>query len=102
MMTGTCRIGLALVAATWAAGIASAQAPDQESFTVVRNRVPAGDVVYVTDAKGATIKGKLVEATGDAVQLKIKTDTRTIPAAEVSRIQWRQPDSPLTGLLIGA
>lgn len=101
-MTLPCRIGLALVAGTWAASVASAQPPDQQSLILVKNRVPAGDVVYVTDTKGATIKGRLVAATDDVVQLKMKADTRTIPAADIRRVQWRQPDSPLTGLLIGA
>ena len=102
MMTLAGRTALALAAATWAAGIASAQSPDQQSLTVVDGRVPAGGIVYVTDTKGATIKGRLVTASDVAVQLKSRTDTRVIPAADVRRVQWRQPDSPLTGLFIGA
>ena len=61
-----------------------------------------GDVVYVTDASGVTIKGRLDEAMDDAVRLNFKTGRRTISAADVRRVQWRQPDSPLTGLFIGA
>lgn len=111
MTTPLCRkcrlIVLAVVAWGWAAGIASAQAPDQPSMTtpslaVVKARVPAGDAVYVTDTTGATIKGKLAALTDDAVQVKVRADVRSVAAAEVRRIQWQQPDSPLTGVLIGA
>ena len=87
--------------------VASAQGPGQPSLppaslTAVTAQVPVGDVVYVTDRKGATIKGTLAELTGDAIQVKVKDDVRHVAAADVSRIQWQQPDSALTGVLIGA
>ena len=65
-------------------------------------RVPIGDVVHVTDMAGATLKGKLTAVTGDAVQLKVRSEVRSVATADVRRIQWQQPDSPLTGVLIGA
>lgn len=61
-----------------------------------------GDVIYVTDTTGTTIKGKLAELADDAVEVKIKADVRRFAATEVRRIQWQQPDSPLTGVLLGA
>ena len=60
-----CRlIVLPVIAWTWAAGVALAQASDQRSMTppslaIVNARVPVGDVVYVTDATGNTVKGTL-------------------------------------------
>ena len=96
------RIGMALVAGAWTAGVALAQPQDPQSLTIVNDRVPARDVVYVTDTKGTTIKGKLVAAIDDAVELKVRGATRQIPIADIRRIQWRRPDSPLTGVLIGA
>ena len=98
---------LAAIAWAWAAGVATAQPPDQRSavppsLAVVKGRVSVGDVVYVTDTTGATIKGKLAAVSNDAVEVYLRGDTRSVAAADVRRIQWRRPDSPLTGVLIGA
>jgi len=101
MMTTPFRVGLTLVAWTCAAGIGAAQTPDQESWMLAKDRVAVGDVIFVTPANGATIKGRLAAAIDDAVRLNLKGNTRTIPAADVRRIQRQQPDSALTGLLIG-
>ncbi len=65
-------------------------------------RVPIGDVVYVTDLTGVTLKGKLTAVTDEAVQLKVRSEMRSVATADLRRIQWQQPDSPLTGVLIGA
>jgi hypothetical protein len=102
-----CLFVLAAVTCGWTAGTASAQAPDDSltgtaSFSVVRGRVPVGDVVYVTDTTGATIKGTLTAFTDDAVHVNIGANIRSVAADQVRRIQWQQPDSPLTGVLIGA
>jgi hypothetical protein len=111
MVTPLCRerrlIVLAVIFWGWAAGAASAQTPDQRPMTtpslaVVKARVPIGDVVYVTDATGNTIKGKLAALTDDTVKVKARAEVRSVSTAEVRRIQWQQPDSPLTGVLIGA
>ena len=97
---------LAIVTLGWTAGIASAQAPEQGSITpslaTMKASVPVGDVVYVTDTTGGTIKGRLAGVTDESVQVRVRTDVRTVPAADVRRIQWQRPDSPLTGVLIGA
>ena len=99
-------IVLAMIVWSWAANAASAQALDQRStttssFATVKARVALGDVVYVTHTSGTTIKRKLAELTDDAVRVTLKTDVRTVSAADVRRIQWQQPDSPFTGVLIG-
>jgi len=110
MITPLCRecrlIVLGVIAWGLAAGVASAQTPDQRSMTpptlaVMKARVPVGDVVYVTDTTSATIKGRLAALTDDAVHVKVRADVRSVAAADVRRIQWQQPDSPLTGVLIG-
>jgi outer membrane lipoprotein SlyB len=100
-------IALAAILWSWTSGIASAQATDQRSMrtpsqAVVKARVPAGDVVYVTDTTGATIKGTLAAVTDEAVQVYVRRGVRSVAAADVRRIQWQQPDSPITGALIGA
>jgi len=72
------------------------------SLAEVRARVSIGDVVYVTDTTGSTIRGKLAVVTDDTLQVQVRDGVRSIAAAEVRRIQWQQPDSPLTGVLLGA
>jgi hypothetical protein len=100
---------IVLVVLAWGGttGAAFAQAPDQgpattASLIAVKSRVPVGDVVYVTDTTGVTFKGKLSEVTDEAVQVYVRTGQRSVPAADIRRIQWQQRDSPLTGMLIGA
>ena len=100
-------IVLSMIAWSWAADGALAQTVDQRaaptsSFAAAKALVAPGQVVYVTDTAGTTIKGKLFELTDDAVGVKIKGAVRSVAAAEVRRIQWQQPDSPFTGVLIGA
>jgi hypothetical protein len=73
-----------------------------QTLAVVEPQVPVGDVVYVSDSTGATIKGELVALTEDAVQVKVGAHVRNVAAAEVRRILWQQPDSWLTGALVGA
>lgn len=108
MTTQSCRarwvIVLAAIGWSWTAGLASAQTPGESSssFAVLKTRVPVGDEVYVTDTMGATLKGRLAAVTDDAVQVYVGADLHRVAAASVRRIQWRQPDSPLTGILIGA
>lgn len=107
MTTPFRRVLLAAVTCGWTTGIASAQPPDDPSramkpFAVVRDLVPVGDVVHVTDATGGTVKGKLAALTDDAVQVNVGPDIRSVTAEQVRRIEWQQRDSPLTGVLIGA
>jgi hypothetical protein len=68
----------------------------------LKARVPAGEVVDVTDNRGGTIKGRLDGVTGDAIELIVNGEPRTVAAGQVKRIQWRQRDSWLTGALVGA
>ena len=108
MTTQACRawrvIVLASIMWSWA-GLISAQTPEPSSsptFAALKARVPVGDEVYVTDTKGATLKGRLAAVTDDTVQVYVGADLRRVAATSVRRIQWQQPDSPLTGVLIGA
>ena len=72
-----------MIAWGWAADAALAQTVDQRSTTTssfagVKAFVAPGDVVYVTDTAGTTIKGKLAELTDDAVGVKIKGRVRSV------------------------
>ena len=96
-----------MIAWGWAADAALAQTVDQRSttpssFAGVKAFVAPGDVVYVTDTAGTTIKGKLDELTDDAVGVKINGRVQPVAAAAVRDIQRQQPDSLFTGVLIGA
>ena len=96
-----------MIAWGWAADAALAQTVDQRSTTTssfagVKAFVAPGDVVYVTDTAGTTIKGKLAELTDDAVGVKINGRVQSVAAAAVRHIQRQQPDSLFTGVLIGA
>lgn len=100
-------LAMAAITHGWAGGLAHAQPPVQRpaaaaSLADAKARVAAGDVVYVTDASGATIKGKLAALTDDEVQIVLAAGRRSVAAADVRRIQRQQPDSPLTGVAIGA
>jgi hypothetical protein len=98
---------LSVLAWGWAAGLAAAQASAQESIpapslSALMTRVRAGEIVYVTDAGGATLKGRVSAAGDDGVQLYVGRELRRVAGADVREIQREQPDSPLTGVLIGA
>jgi hypothetical protein len=100
---------LIVLALAWssAAGVAAAQTPVEPSMTppslaVVSGRVPIGGLIHVTDTTGAAIRGTLALVNDDAIQVRVKTDLRMVAAASIRRIQWQQPDSALTGVLIGA
>ena len=72
------------------------------SLAAVKGQIPAGEVIYVTDVSGATIRGKLAEITDAAVEVRGSGGVRNVGAADVRRIQWEKQDSLLTGVLIGA
>ena len=95
---------LAVTALSLLSAVASAQTPDARSaaaMTALQAQVPVGGLVYVTDTTGATIKGTLVAMIGDALQVQGKAGVQRIAVADVRRIQWAQPDSAWTGVLIG-
>lgn len=68
----------------------------------VKAKVPAGEVVYVTDNFGGTVKAMLDGVTIDAIEIIVNGEPRTVAASQVRRIQWQQRDSWLTGALVGA
>ena len=100
------RLGvLSAVASALLLGNVAAQTTDtpvSSAMLDVKARVPAGEVVYVTDTRGGTIKGRLDQVTGDAIALIVNGEPHTVAAGQLQRIQWRQRDSWLTGALVGA
>ena len=100
-------ITLAAVAWIWMASAAAAQTADQPStatstWPALAGRLPIGDRVYVTDTAGTTTAGTLTAVTDASLEVNVGGGVRSLAAADVRRIQSRQADSPLNGLLIGA
>jgi hypothetical protein len=84
---------------------ASAQRPDApapSSLLTVKATVPSGGVVHVTDIHGKTVTGVLGSVTRESIELTVDGETRAVFARDLQRIRWRQPDSWVTGALIGA
>jgi hypothetical protein len=83
--------------------IAPALAVAQEpvtSFEQLRMRLKPGDRVWVTDAKGREVEGRIQRVWADA--LTVDTDpSTTFPARDVSLIREARPDSLWNGTLIG-
>jgi len=111
MTPSLCRLRHVVVSTLIACGsgaqFALAQEPqrspsDQSDLATFQARVPIGDVVYVTDATGLSLKGKLAAASGEALLVRVAAETRRIPVRDIRRIQWQQRDSLLNGILIGA
>jgi len=78
---------------------AAAQEP-VTSFDLLNTRLKPGDTIYVTDAQGREIKGKIHSLSPDALTLGAD-GSETFAAREVSAIRERRPDSLKNGALIG-
>jgi hypothetical protein len=80
--------------------VAASQEP-AESFDQLKTRVKVGDTIWVTDAQGREIKGKIRELTPASLTLDRGAAGRNFAAADVGRVRLRVDDSLLTGTLIG-
>jgi len=92
------------LAATIILALAPAVAAAQEpvaSFELLGKRLHVGDAVWVTDAKGREIKGRIAAIDPSALTLYGVQGGLTIPAGDVRVIRDRARDSPLDGTLIG-
>lgn len=78
---------------------AAAQEP-VKSFDQLDTRLKAGDTVWVTDAQGREIKGKIRELTPSALVLD-NGNGRTFEAGDVARINQRQGSKVRKGALWG-
>jgi hypothetical protein len=91
----------AILAAAFAAApvVAGAQEPVQ-SFDQLHTRLKPGDTIWVTDAQGREMKGKIQSLAPGALTLDAN-GPRTFAARDVSIIRDRQRDSLKNGTLIG-
>ena len=75
-----------------------AQEPVRE-FAQLNTRLVPGDTVWVTDAQGREVKGRILSLGTDA--LALEGGGRTYGPADVTTIQVRRADSLRNGALIG-
>jgi hypothetical protein len=79
--------------------LAAAQEP-VKSFDQLNTRLKLGDTVWVTDAQGREIKGRLTSFAPDAVGVDAN-GAQVLRADEVRAVEHRRPDSLANGALIG-
>ena len=105
MTAARSRIVMALrLAATIILALAPAMAAAQEpvaSFDLLNTRLRVGDAVWVTDAKGREIKGRIAAIDPSALTLNGGPGALTIRSDDVREIRERVRDSLLNGTLIG-
>ena len=90
---------LAVISLLLAFALAAAQEPVRD-FTQLNTRLRAGDTVWVTDAQGREVKGKIAAIGADAITLEGGSG-RTFGVAHVATIRSRETDTLRSGALIG-
>jgi hypothetical protein len=98
-MRSSLATALAVVFALASPVLAVAQEPVR-SFDQLDTRLKPGDRVWVTDAAGREVEGKIQSLSPDALTLK-GDGPRKFAASEVSAIRQRREDSLKNGALIG-
>ena len=94
-------VTLGLVCATVEALAQASEQQPARSFTTLKGQIPIGDLIYVTDAAGSTIRGKLAAITDNSLEMQVNGNSQKAAAADVRLIKWQKKDSALTGVLIG-
>jgi hypothetical protein len=97
-----------LIAVVWLASaslivvpvLAAAQAP-VTSFDQVPTRVKIGDTVFVSDATGREVKGKVLDLSAASLALRSGSERQEFSAAQVKSLTWQKSDSLGNGALIG-
>ena len=80
---------------------AAAQQP-VKSFDALNTRLKPGDTIWVTDAEGREIKGKVQGLSPASLQVKSGGATRDFPPARVATITVQPKDPLRNGVLWGA
>ena len=80
--------------------VSAAQEP-VKSFDQLNTRLRVGDTVWVTDAQGREVKGKIASLGVDALALDAG-GTKLFSASDVRRVEEPRSDSLLNGAIIGA
>jgi hypothetical protein len=99
-MTRTSRIVLAVVHGLVAIAAAASAQEAAPSFDTLAARLHVGQRIWVTDASGREVRGRLERLSSDG--LVLKTDRlHTFVAPDVRRVRARDRDSLKNGTLIG-
>jgi hypothetical protein len=80
--------------------LAAAQEP-VKSFDQLNTRLKVGDTVWVTDAQGREIKGKIRDLSATSLLLDAGGSPQDLQATRVSTIRVQRSDSLMNGTLIG-
>ena len=99
LISSTSRILAAGAAIVLLPVLAGAQEP-VKSFDQLNTRLKVGDTIWLTDAQGREIKGKVQGLGAASLTLEARTPLLFAPA-DVRVIQERRPDSVKNGALIG-
>ena len=79
--------------------LAAAQEPVRD-FSQLNTRLRPGDTIWLTDAQGREVKGRILSLGADALTLE-GGGGRSFGAPDVRAIEVRRPDSLRNGALIG-
>jgi hypothetical protein len=91
---------IVLVAAAISVPLFAAAQQPVRSFDALNTRLKPGDTVWVTDAQGREIKGRITSLAADS--LIVDADGRkTLPATQVRIVENRRRDSLANGAIIG-
>lgn len=93
-------LALALGAVLATAAQAGAQ-PATTSFDELPRMLSTGELVTVVDNDGESHEGRIIDVSPSALSLLVLGDQRHLPAADVSSISQRRPDSLRNGVLSG-
>ena len=99
MKTGSIVAALAAALSLAAPAPCAAQEPVRD-FSQLNTRLRPGDSIWVTDAQGREVKGRILSLSTDEVTLE-GGSRRSFGAPDVSTIQLRRNDSLANGALIG-
>ena len=94
------RTALLVVAGIVAAAAAVSAQEAAASFDALGTRIHVGERIWVTDAAGREVRGRLERLSSDGLVLKVN-GPKTFAAADVRRIRARDRDSLKNGALIG-
>ena len=97
----TWMILLAAAAVLVVPAIASAQEP-VKSFDQLNTRLKPGDSIWVTDASGREIRGRILNLSAASVQIDSDGQPLDLPVARVATIKEHPKDSLRNGVLWGA
>ncbi len=104
------KLPLLIGAAAFFLAVPADAQPVARSFQELRGLVSPGDTIYVTDARGTTVKGLLVDLSDSSVVFRSRRNSSArllrLPERDVNNIRVQRSDpwwnGPLIGLATGA